>query len=724
MIEDTVFQEPSYNEETTFNSSVANLFANFSSGASGVTSITQGNGISCNPNPIISTGTISINAEINDLNGVSISSAQTNQSLVYDGANWVNKAMSGSCPIAFTALTDTPNSLTGRNNNLIVVNSSGTSVTTINNDYKNSIVAGSGIDVIESTNAARILLNAGSLLENFTSNNADRYVIEDSSGNNRRIRQSNIDNSGFRNDSNYISLSSLTADAPISFTTFGTSRGVFSLTSGPSVDFNSGVSGILPIEHGGTSAGTSAGARENLGLVYNVNILSQSGPSFDNTLFGDNIFLQPSFFGLSIGTSGSGYTTSDATLILSPYENIGISITAIGVGGGISTFTTNGGASFLGRGNYPDGIETWSVNQAGGVGGTFSVTPEINYINFGISTGSDGIGFRNHYGDIEIKQNNGLNWQTIFPITTSKIEDIITTGVSLGDILIYNGTSWESQTVTGAITIDHTGGTSYAGSINPGLITTTGSSITVAEFSTLSGMSSSKGTIQEQLDDKVGTSGVAPVYGDLIYYTDASTTWQPLSIGASRKILTTALGTSVPSYEFLHDILLATTSSGLSPASQIEVAVMSGTSSTDLAVPMYSILQQFTEGVSCGIDIDSTNSILELNLGSLPEPGVSLNGNDELAYHSSLATTTNKITLTNFCENISGSGLCSTAGVIDVNFTGTVLALGVYDVGTSPSGVSGNLAYFNDGDAGQPCLGVHDGTCWRVVSLGSGISTS
>ena len=727
MIEDTVFQEPSYSEESTFNSSVANLFANFSSGTGTVTSIVQGVGISCNPNPITSSGTISLNATLDNLSNVNITSAQTNQSLVYDGANWINQGMCGTSPLAFTALTDTPNSLTGRNNNLIIVNAGGTSITTVNNDYKNSIVAGAGIEVIESTNSARILLDASTLVENFSSNNADNFIIEDNLGNNRRIRQSNINNSGFINDSNYINLTNLNASSPLTYTTFGTSLGVFGLSLGAfdEVDFNNGVSGILSVENGGTSSSTSFGARQNLGLVYNVDILQQSGPSFDNTLFGDNIFLQPSFFGLSIGTSGTSYSVGDAILSLSPFENIDISITATGPDGGISAFTVNGGISFLGRGNYPDNIDTWSVIQPPAGGGSFTVTPEINYINFGVNTGSDGIGLRNKYGSIEIRQSTSSNWQNIFPITTASIDDLITTGVSTGDIFIYNGTSWVSQTMSGAITIDSSGGTSYSGILDPVLISTgSATSISAAEFATLDGMQPSQGTIQQQLDDKVGTSGINPVLGDLIYYdTTSATAWMPLRIGAEKQILTSGDGTSIPSYEYLRDILNFTTT-GLSSSIDIRVPVLSGTSGPDLSVPVYAILEEFTNGTSNGIDVNATNQYLEINLNNLNTPGINLNASDKLAYYANLASTTNNITVANFCDSISGSGLCATGSTINVDFTGSVLQLPNYTVGTSPSGVSGSLVYFSNGDSGNPCLGVHNGLCWHRIALGSPVSST
>lgn len=43
------------------------------------------------------------------------------------------------------------------------------------------------------------------------------------------------------------------------------------------------------------------------------------------------------------------------------------------------------------------------------------------------------------------------------------------------------------------------------------------------------------------------------------------------------------------------------------------------------------------------------------------------------------------------------------------------------DLGT---GARGWVRYCTDGDAGAECLAVHDGTGWKVVSLGATVSTT
>jgi len=39
------------------------------------------------------------------------------------------------------------------------------------------------------------------------------------------------------------------------------------------------------------------------------------------------------------------------------------------------------------------------------------------------------------------------------------------------------------------------------------------------------------------------------------------------------------------------------------------------------------------------------------------------------------------------------------------------------------SAIQGDVAYCSDGDAGSKCIAVYDGSAWKVVSLGSTIST-
>lgn len=64
--------------------------------------------------------------------------------------------------------------------------------------------------------------------------------------------------------------------------------------------------------------------------------------------------------------------------------------------------------------------------------------------------------------------------------------------------------------------------------------------------------------------------------------------------------------------------------------------------------------------------------------------------------------------------------LISSVGVISINNVLRLTQIYTADLGTetgTTSPVAGDCCYLVDGDAGQPCLGVYDGTQWRVVRL-------
>ncbi len=52
-----------------------------------------GTGIACSPDPITSKGTVSISADVNDLNDVTITSAGADDFLSYSGSAWVNRSI-------------------------------------------------------------------------------------------------------------------------------------------------------------------------------------------------------------------------------------------------------------------------------------------------------------------------------------------------------------------------------------------------------------------------------------------------------------------------------------------------------------------------------------------------------------------------------------------------------------------------------------------------------
>jgi len=56
-------------------------------------------------------------------------------------------------------------------------------------------------------------------------------------------------------------------------------------------------------------------------------------------------------------------------------------------------------------------------------------------------------------------------------------------------------------------------------------------------------------------------------------------------------------------------------------------------------------------------------------------------------------------------------------------FTG-VVGLPSYNVAGLPAGGAGQVVYCSDGDAGSPCLAVHNGASWKRVVFGADVSAT
>jgi len=62
--------------------------------------------------------------------------------------------------------------------------------------------------------------------------------------------------------------------------------------------------------------------------------------------------------------------------------------------------------------------------------------------------------------------------------------------------------------------------------------------------------------------------------------------------------------------------------------------------------------------------------------------------------------------------------LSPSTGIVNVNRVLRLQQTVTADLGTDPgttSPTAGDLVYLTDGDAGSPCLGVYDGTGWKIV---------
>ncbi len=75
---------------------------------------------------------------------------------------------------------------------------------------------------------------------------------------------------------------------------------------------------------------------------------------------------------------------------------------------------------------------------------------------------------------------------------------------------------------------------------------------------------------------------------------------------------------------------------------------------------------------------------------------------------------------------VGGMTLQPSTGVINIRNVIRLFQINTEDLGgalgtTSPS--AGDMCYLIDGDAGQPCLSLYDGTNWRIVRLSTTVGT-
>ena len=493
-----------------------------------VTEITIGNGLTGSPNPITTAGTIELQANLSDLENVSASAPSTNQVLTWNGTCWHPATFggTGTSPIEFIDLSDTPGGYANGN----LLQSTSNSIQYVTNNFINEISNGPGINHLQQTpNKVMLEVDLSSFVLNNTSQSTDEFIILNSTNNPRRIAQSNIELRDFKDAETYIentARNGLTGIFPI---TFNNSNGSIGLSGSvmTGINFNThSISGTLPIEHGGTSASTSSQARTNLGLSYNTDILAFQNPRYDGFMNGTNVRFAPGTASVEVLTGGTGY---DGVGHYVNYNGSTIDLNVLtGTAGEICSASLNG--------NYYDTLlytQTLPVFDTSGstTTGYVQIVPETNYINFGLSQGSNGIGFRNNQGNIEYKYNQGSSWLDFeqFVSTISGSADVSFSSAN-NNILIYNSsTSKYDSTVLGGQGYITGGNLVITGPVDPRVINvTSGASITSDEFTTLQGISSN---IQQQLNEKIYSEN-NPTDGAVLYYkssTGSSTVWSSLN---------------------------------------------------------------------------------------------------------------------------------------------------------------------------------------------------
>ena len=452
-----------------------------------VSELTVGEGLCSSPSTISTEGVIRLDASLEQLNNVSSKQAADNQVLTWDGSCWCPKTFSGSgvSPFNFIDIEGTPSQYI----NNYLLQSTADSVTLIPNNYVNSIANGPGIGlpVNLGNNQIRLNVDLTTYAEGIDMEENDQFIVlPENSDTPFRINQNDITLDNFSNSISFVANiieDSLTGSYPIvvNNTTIGLCGNVMTGN-----DFNKSITGILPINHGGTSASTSFDARINLGLSYNTDILYFQNPEFRGFMDGTNIRFAPETGSINVETNsmGQGYNSDNQPFIVYNDKTLFIDVVT-GTNGEIldANFSGNNYNNLL----YNSGPLEVSQVPAPTVTGYVNVVPDISYINFGLSHGEKGMGFRNNNGQIEYKNHQNTSWMELedFNYTLTGLNDVNFGVSSENNVLVYENGKYNSVVLTGQVLIEDQKFL-VTGPVDPAVIDTGETfEISKAEFATL-----------------------------------------------------------------------------------------------------------------------------------------------------------------------------------------------------------------------------------------------
>ena len=435
-----------------------------------VTSVGAGTGLE--GGAITSNGTISLHAYLNDLQDVSSSAPISNtQVLTWDVSSntWMPKSFTSTVGNLF----DTGQisnfhlgNLEQNTGSLLQIN--GTNIVPTFNNFFNNLISGPGIasSTYTTGNDLRVALNLSSIPFTFNNLDGDSFLIVNSDGDQYRLPQYSIDVTTFNNPSY-------------------TSNGFLTFTD---------LSNILVSPDPNINIST-ASTKINFKLSD-----SFYGIVMGNVLASRITGVLPIVHG---GTGGSNITEAHANLHLIPNANI-------------MAYTS---PRFIGN------------LMGSNIGG-------INYITFDGNefTGSSGNGFRIHNGIMQFKDK--LTGTGIWGNIKQNIPGAnnLPSAGTRGNILFSNGhtyieTGFVDGQGNGNITLTSSNNAILnvtnidpivikAGSIDP---------ITIPEFGQLTGGNILKGSIQQQLDEKIFIdSSLTMSAGDMIYYTGNDPKWNSI----------------------------------------------------------------------------------------------------------------------------------------------------------------------------------------------------
>ena len=580
-----------------------------------------------------------LSASLGNLNDVNLNTSPpvTGEYLQWNGTSWVSG--SGASVFPITSLTDFQEAPAGGllPDSFLKVNSAGSSIVMEVQDVVSRIYQRSGIQVESNNGEYFIESNIPNLTRAYTADDApDNYfsVAVNSNTDTRRMMKSDISLEGFDKGTfmrNSDFSTSVTAGSSNILQFAPEANGTGTLTLDMSTILTTtGGGGVLPISQGGTGGGTSNQARFNLGVSYNSDVIRYRRGDFQDTLFGDNIRL---------------FDSTDQY----SYLNFGLS-------------------SRLG-------------NSEDGCGFRFDTTTSTLEFREGLGTCYNWGPFTNRFGVSEL-----------IGVCQSSFN-----ALSGGELLIYDGVSelWNARSTSGPVQLSSEGVFSLSG-ISPQTIEVNSGDpdITIPEFSTLTGMNSAYGTIQEQLNKKIEVSA-SPSQGDIIYYTGTCPSGAKdfdivARSGTSVNFLN--MGTTIPEYNNLY--LGFEQETGIIPSGS-RFCILDETPPE--AAKSYNLdsTVDYLTGVSGGIGQD-TQSKLALDYLKLQKK-TTVNSDDLIAVgisNGSGISPVQSITVNDFVSQIAGTGVCGSTGQLNLS-----VRISENPSTLTPSGTDGELAYFYNATA-------------------------
>ncbi|MFA4906464.1 MAG: hypothetical protein WC645_08185, partial [Candidatus Margulisiibacteriota bacterium] len=256
------------------------------------------------------------------------------------------------------------------------------------------------------------------------------------------------------------------------------------------------------------------------------------------------------------------------------------------------TFRVNNSDQMLLNSTGNLGVGTTSPLARLDVFGNFMLSGTDRYINFATSSGTDGYGFRDNGGILQMKNRNGA-WSNIGAVSLAfdDLTDVDLTGVSFGNLVYYNGSQWvDVSTSSLAINLTDTTGTLSVSRGGTGITNTpalgqilvgNGTNYTLTATSALGLLSPFDigSTIQGYDAQLQNIANITPAaFGEMIYWNGSN--YIGIATGSLGLLSPSNIGSTVQGYDSTLNALSTFNSNGL----MIQTAADTFEATTTLAI--------------------------------------------------------------------------------------------------------------------------------------------